>query len=205
MSNQIYDNYDSFAKKFQDIIKFQEITIMSSIDVYNISNDYSKNIYLNLEDKGYKISKLKIYKNEFNCSIDVANDFGYAISKMEKNTTVKSEEKLLIETIVESITNGDFIDVNLFKNSCLSNIAYAYNNFLSSYENNSNSNNSLNYSEIIMSLKEFREKAKILESENSELNSNYKSLCEENNRLSSENAKLNKAQEEIFEIVKKIR
>lgn len=158
MSNQIYDNYDNFAQKFKDIIKFQEITLMSGIDVYNISDDYSKNIYLNLEDKGHKINKLKLYKNEFNCSIDVASDFSYAINKMKQN-----------------------------------------------YENSSNSNNSLNYSEIITELKAFREKTIKLEQENNELKNNYEALVEENNRLSSENSKLNKTQEEIYQIIKKAR
>lgn len=205
MSNQIYDNYDSFMKRFKDIIKFQEITLVNAIDTYNISNDYSKNIYLNLEEKGYKISKLKLYKNDFNCSIDVSTDFSYAISKMKQNVADKNESASLIQMIIKFITNGEFIDTNLFEDSYLLDIVCAYNNFLGSYDNSANSNNSLKYSKIITNLKEFKEKVEKLEQENNELKTNYEALVEENNKLSSKNSELSKAQEEIYQIIKKTR
>ncbi len=209
MSNQIYDNYDSFIEKYKDIIKFQEITLVSTIAVSNVYTDYFKNIYLNLQEKGYKVNNLKLYKKDLNCSIDVSNDLCYAINKMKENVADKNESNSLIDTIIEAIANNKFIDINLFENSYLFGIVFAWNEFLSSNGNNFNPSN---LSEKMSKLKALKEQVNSLTNENEELKNNNQSLIEENDKLSSENNKLTdenkeliEAQNKIFQIIKKFR
>lgn len=206
MSSQIYDNYDEAIEKLKSVVKFQEITLLNAFNLFTIGNeDFNKSYYLNFDDKKQKIFNLISYKRELNCSIDVSNDYIYTMSKFEKNSNKEDEIYKLVEIISECISEGKIINTNELETTALFPIITAFNDFLYSNEYESNKNNGNTYTSLIENLNTFKRRVQELEKENSELSTNYKSLCEENNRLSSENAKLNKAQDEIFEIVKKAR
>lgn len=206
MSSQIYNSYDEVMKKLELLTKFQEITLLNGVKLTNITQiDFSKEFHLKLDDKKTKIEKLKVYKNRFNCSIDITSDSTFTMDKFQKNYGDKDEIYRLVEIISKCISEGKIIATSEIGNTTLLPIITAFNDFLYSNEYEATESNGNTYTSLIENLNTFKRRVQELEKENSELSTNYKSLCEENNRLSSENAKLNKAQDEIFEIVKKAR
>lgn len=206
MSSQIYDSYEKAIEKLKGISKFQEITLINAFNIFTIGNeDFNKSYYLNFDDKKQKLFNLMAYKKELDCSIDVSKDFIYTMSKFEKNATKRDDMYKLVEIISNCISEGKIIDTNELETTALFPIITAFNDFLYSNEYESNKNNGNTYTSLIDNLNTLKKRVQELESENERLRTDYKDLCGENNRLSSDNAKLNKAQNEIFEIIKKTR
>lgn len=202
MSSQVFDDYGTLKDKLRELIMHQEITIVNSIEITNIINDYHNSNYLNMDDKRRKLQSLIGFKSEFGVSIDVANDFAHNIGKLQKNRNDKNETDILIDEIVESIRKGKFIDADYYENSPLLPIINAFNDFVCSNNLTADSENNQSYSSLISRLRIFEGKIKELETQNSELSSINSAQEKENQELLRENSELREKQEKIFELVK---
>lgn len=202
MSNQVYDDFESVKEKLKELLKFQEITLISGITVSNTLTDYYQTHSLNLHEKANKIKNLKIYKEEFCATIDVAHDFSYSIGKLKQHKITDNENDRLIQQIVESIKNGKIINTNNYTNSTLIPIINAFNDFICSNEFKGNNNNKKTYSELIKKLTEFEERIEELSNEKNKLNDENKKLLESNISLNKENDQLKENEEAIIKILK---
>lgn len=202
MSNQIFDDYESLMAKLKEVIRFQEITIINGIEVFNTVDDYHNFSYLKLYDKSQKLHNLKKYKMKFESSIDVSSDCEYYIDKLQQHRSNKDETDILIDKMVDSIKKGEIIKEYSDENSYLLPIINAFNDFICSNNLTENSENNQTYSSLISKLKKFENRIKELEVIKSDLIDINTNLDKENKALSQENSDLKEKQEKIYEILK---
>jgi len=103
MSSQVFEDYETLIIKLKELIKYQEITLINGIEIFNTNDDYYSSHYLKLNDKAQKLHNLRNYKKDFDISIDVANDFEYSIKKIQQNIIRKDETTILIDKIVNQL------------------------------------------------------------------------------------------------------
>ena len=201
MSNQIFDDYESAKTNLKSKLKHQDITLMSGIKIYfNNDNFYYddevKNIYLNFSEKKQKLYNLIQYKNDLDCSTDVASDFIYSIGRLNQNVNSQTEMNFTSEKIAALIEKGEIIDISYIEPT-LKPIVDAYNNIVCSLA--SSGKNSKTYTEIKEELKELKsaltretEVSKAKEKENTTLKEENKTLSEENFELKDKVEKIKK-------------
>lgn len=188
--------------RLKELIKFQEITLINGIEVLNIVEDYHSSYYLKLDEKGQKLHNLRKYKLELETSIDVASDFEYSIGKLQQNKSNKEETTMLIDKMVDSIKNGNFIKVSQYENNRLLPIINAFNDFICSNNLTTSNENNQTYSSLINQLKKFENKIRELEELNNDLLDINAIQDRKNKDLSEENIELKEKQEKIYEILK---
>jgi len=202
MTNQLFDSFDEAREKLETYLRNQEVTIMVGVNTFNIVSDYNKSINTSFNEKLEKVKKIKTYKNLFNCILDLSEDYEYSIEKLKQNRTDHYEDNDLIDVIVKAITEGKLIDVNLFRNTNLSKIIEAYNDFLCENKIEKDDSVSQTFTEMKRNLNlvkgkltEYEEKNQNLREENTDLNNKIGILEEENKEFKETNQK-------IFELVK---
>lgn len=204
MSNRIYDDFESTEEDLKELLRGQEITLISgSINTNsNLENDYYKKIVLSPNIKKYKIEKLKKYKEQFICSIDIIDEFKYASSKLTQKSQMKYEDSIILDNIVKSIINGKIMDTNNFQDSMLLSIANAWNDYICNNPNGCNDANSKTYTEIIAELKTAKEIIDRINLENETLKTKVDNLVNENTILTEENSEYKNKEQAIMKILK---
>lgn len=91
MSSQILENKEEINNSFEKILTNQEITILTGIHARDFSTYKS---YITLDEQISRIIELQKYKEKYNTSIDVSNNFLYYINKLKDNREIfaQSEE-----------------------------------------------------------------------------------------------------------------
>ena len=203
MSNQLYDSFEDAKKNLSKYLKNQEVTIITGINYFNTVTYYDKSFYLPLNQKVNKIKNIKLYKDLFNCSLDLSGDYEYSIKRLKENRNNQFEDNDLIDMIVDSIKRGKLIDNKIFRHTNLSKIIEAFNDHLCSTTINSNNSISESYSKIKKDLEAF--KSKLLETEelNGDLKEKVDCLTEANQILKAENTEYKETETKILELLSK--
>lgn len=204
MSNQIFENYETAEDSLNDLIRNQEITLISGINITNadVCNDYNKTYNLYTDSKLEKLRNMKFYKNQFNTIIDVSQDSEYFMQMANENYSNMNEDKDLIDKIVDSIKNGQLIDIEIFRNTNLIKIIESFNDFICNNSMSADSSVSVTYSTLIKDLNFLKEKVSELETVNNTLQGKNQVLENRNTELNFENDELKEKQEKIYEILK---
>ena len=190
MSSQSFNNVEDLNNALKDLIQNQEITLINTVDVSNIETFYQKKFTLPLDIKLKKLKTIDLYKQQFNCFIDVTHDLEYSLSEAMKHMYNRFDDNEIINVIAESIKNGNLINIE------------AFNDYICS--NNQGSNNSISNSYSKMKHELERVKEELLSSK-----SQVESLTKENDELKSSNANLTEenrqheiTKQKIYELVK---
>ena len=200
MSSQIFDDYESAKEKLYELTKHQEITLVSGISINNIFDDYSKDFYLNLYDKKAKIKNLINYKQDFDTSIDVADDFQYSISKLTHNRMLHNEDYQFVNKIVSCISEGKLIEVESYEGSYLMPIVNAFNDIICS-SSLTKDENSETYTQMKTNLENFKKQLAKLLKQNFQLNEENNVLKIENDNLKTENDYLTDTHSKVLELL----
>lgn len=82
MSNQLLETESEIDKGLENILRNQEITILNGIHVAYFG---TFKVYITLDEQISRIRQLQKYKNKYNVSIDISNNFLYFINKLKDN------------------------------------------------------------------------------------------------------------------------
>lgn len=199
MSNQVFEDYGEMIEYLKPVVKNQEITLLSGV---LLKNDYSqKNYTLTVDNFITKIKNIQKYKEIFDCSIDVNNIFEFSLNETKKHTSIIWETKNLITQIVEYINKGKIIDIDVPKDSDLTTLIDAFNNFI--YSKNSSNTEELSYTILKAELDELRKKTITLQSQIDSLLVANETLRDENETLKSENDDFKDTNEKILTLLTK--
>lgn len=204
MSNQIFDNYESAKNVLDDLIRNQEITLISGIHITNADpcDGYKQIFYLPIDAKLEKTANLRLYKNNFNCIIDTTQELQYFMNKTNEGINNHYDDNDLIDKIVESIKKGELINIEIFRNTKLIKIIESFNDYLCNNQIGNSNSIEETYSTIKKNLEVLKQEFSKLETKHNILEEQNKNLIEINNELNSENEQLKETQNKIYEMIK---
>ena len=152
MSNQLFDSIEEAKDKFNELLKNQDITLLTGFSAYNRMTDANFIWYITINQKTEKIDTLKDYKENFECNINITNDYEYTLRVINDNKSEKKDNYFTTDDIVEGIVNGKIINRDSYVDSPLLKIIDAWNDYICSGSYTSD-DNSISYTETIKNLK----------------------------------------------------
>lgn len=201
MSNRSYTDFNDAKEDLEKFLKNQEITIASGVQIYDLSTYKStKPFNLMPSDKIKKVNSILGYKSKFGCIPNVTNDYKYLLKRTLSNYQTNDEEKVEIESIVESIKNGTIINPTN-EDSRLIEIINAHNDSLCS-NSDSKTENINTYTSLKKEVEELKQELLKLKNANTELIITAGTYEQENNELSELNKEYVKKLNKIYELSK---
>ncbi len=203
MSNQLFDNMEAAKEILNDLVKNQEITLLTGISIYNFYTDSVYNRTLSINQKLDKIDKMRQSKSMFEYYIDISNDYEYTINKLRSNRNERNENNNIIEEIVSSITKKSLINRDTYEDSTLLSIIDAWNDHICNNASNANESN-FSYTEIIKELKAAKELVTTLQKEKEKLEEKVLNQEQSINALTDENNEYKVKAENTLRLAKSI-
>lgn len=202
MSNQVFENEELAKNALAKLFNNQEITMLTGMEAYNT---YSRNNFkwnLVAADRAKKSRELSIYKDQYDCSINISAEYEFTVSKLGNNGEERHENKNIIEDIVNAISNGKLIATQEYESSILISLINAWNDHLCNVKTNNDNEINISYTKAITDLTKFRDLVTKLESENRNLQHEVNSLIETNADLVKENKEKEDKINKVYEIIK---
>lgn len=200
MSNQMFENIEEAKETLKDILKNQEITLLTGISIHNTSLDTVYNKNLVISKKLDKLERMKLYKQEYECFIDITSEYDFTVEKLISNRNEKKENSSISEIIIKSIIEGNVIEPTEFEDSTLVSIINAWNNYICTNPSSDNANKT--YTETIEELKKAKEMIESLKKENEELKTKKDELIIRNGALEHESNDLKNTHQKILNLLK---
>ena len=161
MTSLYFEDYESLKVKLNEIIKNQEVTLISGIKFY--SNFAECGSYrLNENAKASKLDTLMQYKKDFGCIIDTTDDFKFLLESSSKHKNQHYSNYNLINLMIESIREGKLLDLNMFIGSTFYELAESINDYIVGNSANFNEEIGENYSKIFKERNELLEELNVL-------------------------------------------
>lgn len=203
MSSQLYNTEEELDKALEELIQNQDITIMNGMTVSNINvdNDYNKSYTLPLDIKYTKLKKLKEYKINYNCGIDVTQDYEYSLSETLKHMDNHFDDNTIIDEIARCIKQGKLIDVNTYRNTKLFNVIDAFNDYICTNGVGTSEEVGTRYSTIKKELEEVKKQLLLSNNTIFELTEENTELKTSVSKLTSQNESYQETQQKILELI----
>ena len=203
MSSQLYNAEEELDKVLEELIQNQDITMMDGMTVSNINidNDYNRSYTLPLDIKYTKLKKLKEYKINYNCGIDVTQDYEYSLSETLKHMDNHFDDNTIIDEIAKCIKQGKIIDVNTYRNTKLFNIIDAFNDYLCINGEGASEEVGTRYSIMRRELDNVKKQLLLSDSKNMELTNKNTELQISVSELTSQNESYQETQQKILELI----
>lgn len=201
MSNQLFDSIEEAKDKFNELLKNQDITLLTGFSTYNKTTDTNFSWNITINQKTEKIDTLKNYKENFGCNINITNDYEYTLRVINDNKSEKKDNYFTTDDIVEGIVNGKIINRDSYVDSPLLKIIDAWNDYICSGSYTSD-DNSISYTETIKNLKTTSGLLKKTEKENEQLKVKIDLLNIENDEIKKQNEIFKSNEEAIIKILK---
>lgn len=202
MSNQLFDSMEECKIQLKALISYQPITLLNNLIINDEYGYDSKPIRLTYDAKLEKLDNLTTYETEFKAIIDVTGELKYALKRLRQNRNDQFEDNDIIDKMVTSISKGELIDKDEFRDSNLSQVIDAFNDFLCGNKIEGTESARETYSKLKDSLEELKRKLLESKKENARLQQENLDLVARNNQLTEENTDSSKKLEKIYEIVK---
>lgn len=192
ISAKIYNDETEMNNKLSQILKYQEITLLSSIIVDKGFYEDNQRIFLNDREKILKLKDLERYRNMYDCHTDVAFDLEFYYKKSVHNREDRYNDRDIYGMIIDSILshkiiNKNNIDIVMDKQQlCLID---AVNDMM---VNGNNNENYLEYSKLEKRIKKLEEVNKELSDRNTDLQNKLDSTTKELDIKNNENIKTKK-------------
>ena len=200
MSNQMFENIEEAKESLKDILKNQEITLLTGISIHNTNLDTVYNKSLVISKKLDKLDRMKLYKQEYECFIDITSEYDYTVEKLISNRNEKRDNNNVSEKIVKAIISGNIIETDEFEDSTLLAIINAWNNHICT--NPSSTNGNKTYTETIEELKKAKQLIESLTKEKDELKTKKDELIIRNAALEHESNDLKNTHQKILSLLK---
>ena len=213
ITNLEFDKYSEEYDKFlKQLLPHQSLTCVRILNKNSINPDGTierKKFYYNTKDKITKIKKLDRYAENYNCHVTTNTDNIFYITKVDNLYDEKNKLFEILSIITEAINSKSFIDAikleTKYENlgESLLNLISAHNNSLSksSDDSDNSDNQENNYKNLILELKNLREKITNQETLIAKLNNENQKLKEKNQQLQEKNQTLEEKEQKIRNIL----
>ena len=110
VSSRMYENEQEAKEKFEQLLKYQDISILTSII---INSDYyveGKKLHLKEKDRLLKLQQIENMRLKYNCEIDVVDDCEFYYKKVMNGKNIGKNNYDIISQIINCILDGKIID-----------------------------------------------------------------------------------------------
>lgn len=193
VSSRMYESEIEAKDEFSELLRYQDISILTSIIIDTGYYDDSKKFYLRENDKLSKLQQLENIRLRYNCNIDVVDDCKYYYKKAINGKTVGRNNYDVISQIINCILDGNLI-TNETLDVSFSELTMQQRNLIDALNDkvimgNNNPNNNKKYSALEKQVKDLKNAKKTLEEENTKLTKKLEETTIERNELRTKDEK----------------
>lgn len=193
VSSRMYESEIEAKDEFSELLRYQDISILTSIIIDTGYYDDSKKFYLRENDKLSKLQQLENIRLRYNCNIDVVDDCKYYYKKTINGKTVGRNNYDVISQIINCILDGNLI-TNETLDVSFSELTMQQRNLIDALNDkvimgNNNPNNNKKYSALEKQVKDLKNAKKTLEEENTKLTKKLEETTIERNELRTKDEK----------------
>lgn len=180
ISNRAYSNIEDPVTKneINHILNSQNISFISTVISRNRDYGYFDNghkVFLDEKEKRNHLTTLMSYQKNFDCNIDILNDYSYTLKKISKNKQKRIDNYDTIGNIINCIIKQKVITENDLNVDSFDELPKDIFNLINALNNNitsniSNENGQIAYSKLQEKVKLLKEANETIEKENIELN-----------------------------------
>ena len=193
VSSRMYENETEAKDSFEDLLRYQDISILTSL-IYDADYyDEGRKVFLNEAKKSSKLQQLENFSLRYNCNINTTGDCKYYYKKSIKGRNDGRNNYDIYDKIINCILDGEIITeqaLGISKNEISEqtrDLINAINDKL--MLGNDNPNNEKSYSTLEEKVKKLTEANKMFLKEKNELKEENDSLIDENKKLKTDAAK----------------
>ena len=193
VSSRMYENETEAKDSFEDLLRYQDISILTSL-IYDADYyDEGRKVFLNEAKKSSKLQQLENFSLRYNCNINTTGDCKYYYKKSIKGRNDGRNNYDIYDKIINCILDGEIITeqaLGISKNEISEqtrDLINAINDKL--MLGNDNPNNEKSYSTLEEKVKKLTEANKLFLKEKNELKEENDSLIDENKKLKTDVAK----------------
>ena len=193
VSSRMYENETEAKDSFEDLLRYQDISILTSL-IYDADYyDEGRKVFLNEAKKSSKLQQLENFSLRYNCNINTTGDCKYYYKKSIKGRNDGRNNYDIYDKIINCILDGEIITeqvLGISKNEISEqtrDLINAINDKL--MLGNDNPNNEKSYSTLEEKVKKLTEANKIFLKEKNKLKEENDSLIDENKKLKTDAAK----------------
>lgn len=201
MSNQTFENEEEAKADLTDLLKNQEITLLTGISIQNTFTDNMYKKTLTINQKIEKNDIMKTYKTNFDCYMDISSDYKYTVNKLRSNKYEKIGNADTIEDFVNAIVEQKLITREPYEDSIFITLVDAWNDHICNASNEENKNTE-SYSEVVKQLNNLKRAALQIKEDNLKLENEVNILKRNNQELTEENKNQKETINKVFELTK---
>ena len=190
VSSRMYENETEAKDSFEDLLRYQDISILTSL-IYDADYyDEGRKVFLNEAKKSSKLQQLENFSLRYNCNINTTGDCKYYYKKSIKGRNDGRNNYDIYDKIINCILDGEIITeqaLGISKNEISEqtrDLINAINDKL--MLGNDNPNNEKSYSTLEEKVKKLTEANKLFLKEKNELKEENDSLIDENKKLKTD-------------------
>ena len=193
VSSRMYENETEAKDSFEDLLRYQDISILTSLIYDSDYYDEGRKVFLNEAKKSSKLQQLENFSLRYNCNINTTGDCKYYYKKSIKGRNDGRNNYDIYDKIINCILDGEIITeqaLGISKNEISEqtrDLINAINDKL--MLGNDNPNNEKSYSTLEEKVKKLTEANKIFLKEKNKLKEENDSLIDENKKLKTDAAK----------------
>lgn len=193
VSSRMYENETEAKDSFEDLLRYQDISILTSLIYDSDYYDEGRKVFLNEAKKSSKLQQLENFSLRYNCNINTTGDCKYYYKKSIKGRNDGRNNYDIYDKIINCILDGEIITeqaLGISKNEISEqtrDLINAINDKL--MLGNDNPNNEKSYSTLEEKVKKLTEANKLFLKEKNELKEENDSLIDENKKLKTDVAK----------------
>ena len=193
VSSRLFENEIDAKEEFEKLLRYQDVSILTSIIFNSDYYDEGNRIFLNENEKKLKLQQLENFSLRYNCNINVVGDCKYYYNKVNKGKNIGRNNYDVYDKIISCILEGELIKIHklgiprseISEQTIL--LINAINDKL--MLGNNNPDNEKSYSTLEEKVKKLTEANRIFEKENKELKKDKDVLIDENKKLETEVSK----------------
>ena len=190
VSSRMYENETEAKDSFEDLLRYQDISILTSLIYDSDYYDEGRKVFLNEAKKSSKLQQLENFSLRYNCNINTTGDCKYYYKKSIKGRNDGRNNYDIYDKIINCILDGEIITeqaLGISKNEISEqtrDLINAINDKL--MLGNDNPNNEKSYSTLEEKVKKLTEANKLFLKEKNELKEENDSLIDENKKLKTD-------------------
>lgn len=190
VSSRMYENETEAKDSFEDLLRYQDISILTSLIYDSDYYDEGRKVFLNEAKKSSKLQQLENFSLRYNCNINTTGDCKYYYKKSIKGRNDGRNNYDIYDKIINCILDGEIITeqaLGISKNEISEqtrDLINAINDKL--MLGNDNPNNEKSYSTLEEKVKKLTEANKMFLKEKNELKEENDSLIDENKKLKTD-------------------
>ena len=192
VSSRMYENEIDAKDSFEDLLRYQDVSILTSL-IYDADYyDEGNKVFLNEAKKSSKLQQLENFSLRYNCNINTTGDCKYYYKRSLYGKSISKNNYDIISQIINCILDGKITDIDelgllpVELTLQQKNLIDALNDKIIMTDNNSSINDEQNrkkYSELQKEVIALKDAKKILLEENNSLKTQLEEVTTERNEL----------------------